>query len=161
MYVEETERLQTEGVGGWVGEGLGLGRRGELKDDGLINAIVFSCGSVATYLTGVDVRRWRAGPPTSVRPLPPPKKRGGRKAEGKPAPLFFLSSFLLLPIGQLDRWHKLDGESVGPSGGSNLSLPLFISRGSNDGVAILRVVRRKGREWGGRRGTRPIATSIS
>lgn len=88
--MEETERLQTEGVGGW-GEGLGLGRRGKLKDDGLINAIVFSCGSVATYLTGVDVRRWRAGPPTS-------SQKRERKAEGKPAPLFFCLYFFFCQL---------------------------------------------------------------
>lgn len=99
MYVEETERLQTEGVGGWVGEGLGLGRRGELKDDGLINAIVFSCGSVATYLTGVDVRRWRAGPPTSVRR--PPKKRGEEKQKANQPLFFFCLHFFFC---QLANW---------------------------------------------------------
>lgn len=30
---------------------------------GSINAIVFSCGSVALYRTGVDVQRWLAGSP--------------------------------------------------------------------------------------------------
>lgn len=142
-----------------MGEGLGLGRRGKLKDDGLINAIVFSCGSVATYLTGVDVQRWSSGnPPRTLT-----KRRKGEQKQQANQLLFLVGLFFpLLPIGQLDCWHKLDGVSLGPSGGSNLSLALFISRGSNDGVAILRVDRRAG---GGRTrspgGTRPIATSIS
>lgn len=76
----------------------------------------------------------------------------GKKSRRQTSPNFFLSLFLLLPTAQLDRWHELDGESVVPSGGSNLSLPLFISRGSNDGVAILTVVRRKGDGKGGAQG---------
>lgn len=79
MYVEEMERLQTEGGAGGFKDGEGEGMMGS------INAIVFSCGSVALYLTGVDVQRWLAGspprkeaeqtsppPPCSPAKLPPP-----------------------------------------------------------------------------------------
>lgn len=105
MYAEKTERLKTKGVSEG---GIRLGKGAGSEDDGLINAIVFSCGSVATYLTGVDVQRWRAGP------LAPPKKRMGGEKQQANQPFFILSFFfLLLPIGQLDCWHKLDGESLG------------------------------------------------
>lgn len=96
MYAEKTERLKTKGVSEG---GIRLGKGAGSEDDGLINAIVFSCGSVATYLTGVDVQRWRAGPLA-----PPKKKNGGRKAAGKPALLysvFFFSSSANWPVGLL------------------------------------------------------------
>lgn len=49
----EMERLQTEG------RRMGMGS---------INAIVFSCGTITIYLTGVDVQRWLAVPTESKLP---------------------------------------------------------------------------------------------
>lgn len=46
-------------------------------------------------------------------PLPPEKRMGGRKAAGKPALLYSVFFFFFCPFGQLDCWHKSDGESVG------------------------------------------------
>lgn len=50
----EMERLQTEG------RRMGMGS---------LNAIVFSCGTVTIYLTGVDVQRRLAVPTESKLPL--------------------------------------------------------------------------------------------
>jgi len=51
--------------GGGGREGGGRMRMGSL------NAIMFSCGTVTFYLTGVDVRRWLAVP-TEEQPVPFP-----------------------------------------------------------------------------------------
>lgn len=88
-----------------------------------------------------------------VQHPPPPKKRmGGEKSSRQTSPSLFCLFFCLLPTGQLDCWFKLDGESLG---GIQFLPPLFISRGSNDGAAILRVDRRAGEGGAGRGGLCP------
>lgn len=100
---------------------------------GSINAIVFSCGSVALYLTGVDVQRWLAGSPLR------------KEAEQTSPPSFALLPNCLPPPLLIGRLAQTGWKITPAKRRSNLFFPPFLQ---NDRVPISSREEEEG--WGPR-----------